>query len=338
MPITGICEVVYGVDDMDACARFWLDYGLAEIEPEGASRAFAVKNSAIIRIVPLGDSSLPAADFDGRGVYRTVLGVESPAALDHYATRLALVTEVERLGEEVQFVDCNGNPMGLRVWNKLPVMCRPDPVNAPDHIVRLNQHRKWRSRAEPRSINHIVYWSDDYVRSYEWYRDYLDFRMTDHSKANGIFARANGTHEHHTLFWLTTGHPGKAHMKGYAHIAFGLEDIDEVMIGANYMLDHGWSHDRPFAAGLNRHRISSALYYYFPAPCGGDAEYHADTDYCDDGWIPRVWEIHFGASLWGSTSPGFNGAKGISWDTQMDPNEASLDAWRGTPDHWPTAR
>jgi catechol 2,3-dioxygenase-like lactoylglutathione lyase family enzyme len=322
---------------MDASGRFWLDYGLAEVLGESSSRAFSVKNSAVVRVAPIDDPDLPPATFSGSGVRRTVLGVESSESLDLYAARLGQVTCIERTGDEVRFDDCDGNPMALRVWKKLPVMCRPDPVNAPDHIVRLNQHRKWRTHAEPRSINHIVYWSDDYVRTYEWYRDTLDFRMTDHSKANGIFARANGTYEHHTIFWLTTGHPGKAGMKGYAHVAFGVEDVDEIMVGANYMRDQGWSHDRPFAAALNRHRISSALYYYFPSPCGGDAEYHADTDYCDDGWIPRVWEIQFGASMWGSESPNFFGVKGVSWDMKFDYGEASLDAWRGPPSEWPAA-
>jgi catechol-2,3-dioxygenase len=338
VPIIGICEVIYGVEDMDISARFWLDYGLTELPAQGNSRLFSVKNSAIIRIIPINDAGLPPANFAGSGVRRTVLGVESSESLDKFAARLEAVTAVQRLGNEVRFDDCDGNPMALRVWNKLPVMCRPDPVNAPDHIVRLNQHRKWRARAEPRSINHIVYWSNDYVRSYEWYRDILDFRMTDHSLANGIFARASGTYEHHTMFWLTTGHPGKADMTGYAHIAFGVEDIDEIMVGANYMLDRGWSHDRPFATALNRHRISSALYYYFPAPSGGDAEYHADSDYCDDGWIPRAWEIRFGASMWGSASPGFFSEKGISWGVAFDYGEASLDAWRGSPAQWPITR
>lgn len=336
MPIIGICEVIYGVEDMETCTRFWTDYGLVPLTQEGVARSFGVASGSRITILPKEDPALPPANFEGPGVRRTVFGVDTLDALEGYAQRLAGVTEVERVGDSLYFLDCDGNPIGLRVWDKRPVMCRPDPVNAPDAIVRLNQHRKWRVRAEPRTINHIVYWSDDYVRSYEWYRDHLDFRMSDHSKANGIFARASGTYEHHTLFWVTTGHPGREGTKGYAHIAFGVEDIDEIMVGANYMMDQGWSNQRPFAAALNRHRISSALYYYFPCPCGGDAEYHADTDYVDDGWVPRVWEIMFGAAMWGSSSPGFFGAKGISWDVQLDYGEASIEAWRGPVSQWPT--
>ena len=338
MPITGICEVVFGVEDMDACSQFWTDYGLRPVSGMTGDMAavFEAVDGSRVAIVPSDSASLPPASFDGPGVRRTFLAVSDAASLASYRMRLAAAGALDSEGDdELLFTDCDGNPMGLRVFCPKPFVCRPDPVNAPGHIVRLNQHRKWRVRAQPRKINHIVYWSDDYVRSYEWYRDILDFRMTDHAKANGVFARANGAFEHHTLFWVTTGHPGKSGKKGFAHIAFGLEDIDEVMVGANYMLDQGWSNVRPFASALNRHRISSALYYYFPNPCGGDAEYHADTDYVDDGWIPRVWEIQFGASMWGSQSPGFFGDKGISWDVVLDYNEESLDAWRGPPSEWP---
>jgi catechol 2,3-dioxygenase-like lactoylglutathione lyase family enzyme len=331
MPILGIESVVYGVEDLALCNRFWADYGLIRSDDgaSGAPSEWTLPSGSRMIMRAIDDASLPPAYFPGSGVRECCLGVDTPEALERLVTKVAVDREVRRDADgTAHFIDPDGNPMGLRVWAKRPVMCRPDPVNAPDHIQRLNQHRKWRARALPRTINHIVYFSDNYVESYEFYRDRLGFRMTDHSKANGIFARADGTYEHHTIFWLTTQHPGTRGKRGYAHIAFGLEDVDEVMVGANYMSDKGWTYERPFAAALNRHRISSAMYYYFPCPAGGDAEYHADTDYLDDGWIARAWEMMFGAAIWQTDSPGFYGDRGITWDVTLDPDEASLDAWR----------
>lgn len=329
MAILGIERVVYGVEDMAQCARFWDDYGLKRREPEGAALVWSVDSGSQVIIRPIDDPALPPANFAGSGVRETVFGVDTADNLEQLVGGLQTDREVRRDDDgTAHFVDCDGNAMALRVWRKWPVLCRPDPVNAPDNIQRLNQHRKWRMRAFPKTINHIVYFSDDYVASYEFYRDRLGFRMTDHSKANGIFARADGTHEHHTMFWLTTQHSGTRGKSGYAHIAFGVEDIDEVMSGANYMQDKGWSNQRPFAAAVNRHRISSAIYYYFPCPAGGDAEYHADSDYLDNGWIPRAWEMMFGAAMWQTDSPGFFADRGISWDVQLDPEEASLEAFR----------
>jgi len=330
MAILGIESVVYGVEDMALCNRFWDDYGLTRLDgPEdGSVWGFPSGSRLIMR--PIDDPELPPAYFPGSGARETFLGVDTAENLEILVRRLKVDREVRRDTDgTAHFVDPDGNPMALRVWNKRPVLCRPDPVNAPDFIQRLNQHRKWRTRARPKTINHIVYFSDDYVATYEFYRDRLGFTMSDHSKANGIFARADGTYEHHTIFWLTTQHKGTKGKRGYAHIAFGLEDIDEVMVGANYMQDKGWSHERPFAAALNRHRISSAMYYYFPCPAGGDAEYHADTDYLDDGWVPRVWEMAFGGALWQTDSPGFFGQRGITWDVKMDADEASLEEYRG---------
>jgi catechol 2,3-dioxygenase-like lactoylglutathione lyase family enzyme len=338
MAIIGIESVVYGVEGLALCTRFWGDYGLIPVSRSADESVFAVESGSRIVCRRIDDPSLVPAYFEGSGVRETVLGVDTAQALETLAAGLATDRKVTRDADgTAHFIADDGTPLGLRLWAKKPVMCRPDPVNAPGAIQRLNQHRKWRDRARPKTINHIVYFSDDYVASFEFYRDRLGFRLSDHAKANGVFARADGAHEHHTLFWLTTGHKGTRGKRGYAHIAFGLEDIDEVMIGANYMEDHGWSHARPYAAALNRHRISSAIYYYFPCPAGGDAEYHADTDYLDDGWIPRVWEMAFGAALWQSSSPGFHRAGGMSWDVQMDPDGASLEAYRGYPARKPQA-
>jgi catechol 2,3-dioxygenase-like lactoylglutathione lyase family enzyme len=329
MAILGIESVVYGVEDLALCTRFWDDYGLIPLARSDRESVFEVASGSRVIVRRRDDPSLRPAYFDGSGVRETVLGVDTSQALEALVARVAVDREVTRDGDgTAHFHADDGTPLGLRVWAKRRVLSQPDPVNAPDRVERLNQHRKWRLRARPRTINHIVFFSDDYVGSWEFFRDRLDFRLSDHSKANGIFARADGTNEHHTVFWLTTQHRGTRGKRGYAHIAFGLEDIDELMLGANYMEDHGWSPERPFAARLNRHRVSSALYYYFPCPCGGDAEYHVDTDYLDDNWVPRVWEMQFGATLWSSESPGFYGSKGISWDVALDPQGKSLEAFR----------
>lgn len=335
MAIVGIESVVYAVEDLALCSRFWDDYGLTTLARTERESVFEVASGSRIIVRRRDDPSLPPAYFAGSGVRETVFGVDTSGSLEALVARVCVDRKVVRDADgTAHFTAPDGTPLALRLWAKRSVLSQPDPVNAPGHIVRLNQHRKWRTRARPKTINHIVFFADDYVGSWEFFRDRLGFRLSDHSKANGIFARADGTHEHHTVFWLTTQHRGTRGKRGYAHIAFGLEDIDELMLGANYMEDRGWSPQRPFASRLNRHRISSALYYYFPCPSGGEAEYHVDSDYLDDNWVPRVWEMHFGATLWSSEPPGFygadgvHGAKGVSWDVALDPEGKSLEAFR----------
>lgn len=329
MPILGVESVVYGVDDLALCTRFWEDYGLVPVTKTADESVFEVASGSRVVVRHRTDPRLPPAYFDGPGVRETVFGVDTPQALEQLVAGLTVDREVLRTSDgTAHFAADDGTTLALRVWTKRPVVSQPDPVNAPGCIQRLNQHRKWRSRARPKTINHVVYFSDDYVGSFEFFRDRLNFRLSDHAKGNGVFARADGAYEHHTVFWVTTQHAGTRGKRGYAHIAFGVEDIDELMLGANYMEEHGWSPERSFGPRLNRHRISSAMYYYFPCPCGGDAEYHADTDYLDDNWIPRVWEMQFGSLLWSSTPPGFYRGKGLSWDVAFDPDGKSLEAFR----------
>ena len=77
----------------------------------------------------------------------------------------------------------------------------------------------------------------------------------------------------------------------FDHTNFGVEDIDEVMVGANHMQRQGWPKSE---WGLGRHRIASSVFMYLPCPAGGQAEYGADSDCLDDNWVPRKWSPMFG--------------------------------------------
>jgi hypothetical protein len=202
-------------------------------------------------------------------------------------------------------------------------------VNTPGRIERLNQNRVWRRRARPKTINHVVFFVEDYVASLDFLRERLGFRYTDHSRGVGVFARADGTNEHHSIFLLDCKlavAPGKP---GFMHTAFGMDDIDEVMLGANIMEKRGWHNtSRNSSGGLSRHRISSAIYYYMDCPAGGEAEYHADTDYLDDNWIPRAWDFKFGSLMWAHKVASMFAGENIPWDMQLDPDGASLEPLR----------
>ena len=104
---------------------------------------------------------------------------------------------------------------------------------------------------------------------------------------------------------------------GFNHTAFACDDIDEIMVGANYLERQGWATRRPGGfVGLGRHRISSGLFFYIPCPAGGHAEYIADQDYLDDDWMPRDWEENFGGSVWDASDIPEHMKKGYSWDVK----------------------
>lgn len=290
MAITGIESLVYGVDDVASATRFFEDFGLPLKERSETLGHFVLNEGSSVVIRHREDPALPTTAMEGIGVREVVWGVDTPDALEALAASLAKSCEVRRDAEgTVRFHTSFGLAMGLRHFNRKPVVYAPDPVNAPGRINRLNQHRKWRERARPKVISHVVFAVPDYEAGYAFMRDELGFRLSDSQRGFGMYLRCDGSNNHHNLFLLNANAPfpdmdGKLR---FHHANFGVEDIDEIMAGANHMVRKGWAHSH---LGLGRHRIDSALFYYLPCPAGGEAEYGADADYVDDNWVPRDWQ------------------------------------------------
>lgn len=330
MSILGVESVVFGVDDLETCSRFWEDFGLNSVSRDATESVFDMPSGSRVIVRMRGDTRLPPENFASPGVKLTVWGVDTQANLDRMAKRLEEVVEVTRDADGAAYFQApDGQHLGLSVWTKRPVVSETSPVNTPSSYPRFNQHRIWRRKAIPKTINHVVFFSPDYVGSFEFYRDYLDFRYSDHSKGVGIFARADGTFEHHSIFWVNCDLPFAPDGHAFMHIAFGMDDIDEVMLGANIMEARGWKNTSTNSSGgISRHRISSAIYYYCDNPGGGEAEYHADTDYLDDNWVPRAWDFKFGSLLWSHNAPAIFRGDDIPWDMSFDADERSFEPYR----------
>lgn len=288
MAIIGIERLVYGVDDVEASTRFFRDFGLAEMD--GADgREFGLANGARVVVRLLGDPALPqGGSIVGQGVREVIWGVDTPAALDDLRMRLEAVVDVIWDGELLRFVTPFGVPMGLRVWAPRPILCAPEAANAPGSVGRLNRPRRWRLKAMPRLITHVVFAVPQFDSVYRFMVDVLNFRRTDQQNGFGNYLRADGTNNHHNILLLNADapFPGMDGKLRFHHANFALEDLDEIMIQVNTMIRKGW---KPSEQGLGRHRVDSALFYYFECPAGGEAEYGADADYVDDNWVPREW-------------------------------------------------
>lgn len=288
MAIIGIERLVYGVEDVAESARFFRDFGLEPLDDPDGGR-FELKNGAQVIVRPLGHPSLPRGGaVVGQGVQEVVWGVDSQASLDALCAKVRSVVPVEQDGAFARFVTPFGVPMALRVWTPRPVVCATDPLNAPGQIGRLNRPRRWRLGASPRLITHVVFAVPHYDSVYTFMTEVLNFRLTDRQNGFGNYLRADGTHNHHNILLLNADapFPGMDGQLRFHHANFALEDIDEIMISVNNMIRKGWA---PSDQGLGRHRVDSALFYYFQCPAGGEAEFGADSDYVDDNWVPREW-------------------------------------------------
>jgi catechol 2,3-dioxygenase-like lactoylglutathione lyase family enzyme len=290
MAIVGIESLLYGVDDVGMCARFFEDFGLRTVSTLPGGAEFEVDEGSRVVLRSIAEPLLPHSSIIGTGVREVVWGIDSAASLERLSADLRRDREVRRDQDgTAHFVTDCGLPMALRTFEKKPVVCAPDLPNAPGVVNRLNTHRKWRRRARPRSIQHVVFTVVDFENTYKFFRDRLGFRISDLQQGYGAYLRADGAINHHNLLLLNAAlpFPGFDGKPRFHHANFGVEDVDEIMIGANHMERRGWPKS---VLGLGRHRIDSALFYYLPCPTGGEAEYGADADYVDDSWVPRYWE------------------------------------------------
>ena len=306
MSILGVDTLVYRVPDLPEAARFFDDFGLRRADGQASHATFRLPDGSQLQLCLAGDPALPTGSrVEGFGVQEVVWGVASAQELARLAARVRRRYEVEERDGEVRFLTAFGVPMALRVFEKRAVVSAPDALNAPGHVRRLNQHRRWRRRALPKMIAHVVFAVPDYEAAADDMIDLLEFRLSDTQRGFGKYLRASGSISHHNLLLLNANAPipGMDGMLRFHHANFSVEDVDELMVGANYMHRKGWA---PSILGLGRHRIDSALFYYLPCPAGGEAEYGADGDFVDDAWVPREWpEPLFGYAQFVHNLPDF---------------------------------
>ncbi len=291
MAINGIRRLRYGVEDVASSIRFFTDFGLPLVRADSEGALFELANGALVDILPLGHPSLPAASaILGSGVREVVWGVDRQDALDMLLADLGTDHSIEAGDGCHRLLPYFGIPMALELWAPRPFVNAPEASNAPGVVNRLNTHRRWRRAARPKVINHVVFRCADYEAAASFMRQRLGFRLSDMQQGFGHYLRADGCNNHHNFLLLNANahFPGCDGHTRFDHVNFGVEDLDELMIGANTMVRKGWE---PSHIGLGRHRIDSALFYYIESPAGGEAEYGADADFVDDGWVPRNFHV-----------------------------------------------
>lgn len=303
MAIIGIKRLRYSVQDTERSRRFFADFGLSKAGV-AAPALFALADGSEVEVLGAGDPALPSSQIVGDGVHEVCWGIDDTASLDALADDLGRDHAVESIGNGFR-TELFGVPFSFEQWTPRRFANAPDPVNAPGFVRRMNTHRKWRRRARPKVINHVVFRLPDYTEAGRFMRARLGFRLSDVQTGFGHYLRAGGSNNHHNLLFLNANahFPGCDGQIRFDHANFGVEDIDELMVGANYMTRKGWE---PSDIGLGRHRIDSALFYYLPCPAGGEAEYGTDADYVDDNWVPREFDVPlFGYSHFTHNLPPF---------------------------------
>ena len=275
--------ITYGVEDMDAALRFWTDFGLDLVENTDDKLTFETVEKSRVVIRPKDAEDLPPAVVDGSTAREITWGVERADDLKEIADALWDINSLKVEDDVVKVIDPNGYPMAFRQSVTREIAPSEQEYNEPGAITRINRRAKIHDRAKPQLMEHVVFFGPKLEEAEEFYRDRLQFQLTDRYPGDSIFLRCNGNHAHHNLFFLK----GDGKKLGFHHAAFQVNSIHEVFGGGLHMTEQGWK----TRIGPGRHPISSSYFWYFHNPCGGAAEYDWDTDYITDDWTPREWPL-----------------------------------------------
>jgi catechol-2,3-dioxygenase len=274
--IEGIDRITYGVEDLAACQRFFLDWGLKLVREHAAGLDFESLNGCELLVRKSDDPSLPPAVEAGSTLREVIWGIRGEADLAALGTRGLRERDGMLVG-----VDPNGIGLGFRITRKRAVDVAGTPANVWGHAARIDQPSPVYERAEPVEVGHVVFFTDALDETTEFYQA-LGFHLSDRYPGRGHFLRCSARGGHHDLFLLQTPEA----KRGLNHVAFTVRDLHEVIGGGLHMSRCGWETQ----LGPGRHPISSALFWYFKSPAGALVEYYADEDVLTENWQPRDFQ------------------------------------------------
>jgi catechol 2,3-dioxygenase-like lactoylglutathione lyase family enzyme len=304
MTVMRVERVVYGVTDLDECTRFFTDFGLEPLGGDGPGTRFATQTGQVVELRAADDPDLPPAVEDGPGLREVVWGVDTAEALAELAEALAADRPARLADGEVHTVDDTGFGAGLAVSAPPPAPAAPGEAGHPaghpaEHpganrtgaVTRWNRPLSPPGRVRPLRLCHVALNipKDGRERAAAFYTGRLGFVPTDRVRDMGVFMRCPGDSDQHTL--LLCHRPDRASTN---HTAYEVADVDQVIVGANDMIDRGWAEARR----LGRHTVGSNIFRFIHAPCGGRVEFAADMDRVDDSYGPNDYEQTPPHHLW----------------------------------------
>ena len=301
MTVMRVERVVYGVPNLDECVRFFEDFGLFPAgdsgQPSEPGARFTTPTGQVIELRPADDPGLPAPVQDGPSLREIIWGVDTAEAVDALAAGLITDRTVWTDAEgTVHAVDETGWGVGLTVSQPGPatpgsLAAQYPGANRSGAVARVNQPLDPPGRVRPLRLCHVALDipQQERERAVDFYVSRLGFVPTDRVAKVGVFLRAPGDTDHHTL--LLCHRPDRA---GINHCAYEVARVDEVIVGANDMIEKGWHEARR----LGRHTVGSNIFRFISAPCGGRVEFAADMDRVDENYGPYDHEETPPHTIW----------------------------------------
>lgn len=278
MSITGIDRITHGVESLEECRAFFLDWGLKLVGESARGLDFETLNGCEVAIRRIDDADLPPPMEAGSTLREVVWSAESAADLDRLRPTMSALPGFGEADGTLFCLDPHGVRVGVRVSRKREIEIVGVPTNTWGAAPRIDTGAGFYERAEPIEVGHVVFFTRDVAAATAFY-ERLGFVVSDRYPGRGSFMRCSPRGGHHDLFLLEMP-DGK---QGLNHVAYTVRDIYEVFGGGLAMSRAGWKTQ----LGPGRHPISSAFFWYFQNPAGALVEYYADEDVLTETWRPR---------------------------------------------------
>ncbi len=236
MSVSGIDEITYGVEDLATSARFFADWGLAQVEASEDQVVFESLNGCRVIVAARDKPGLPPAIEEGSTLREVVWGVESEADLKLYAERIANDPGFIEGEGRIGCTDPNGLAVRLQVTRKRDIQVACGQSNTWQFKGRINQASPIYERAQPVEVGHVVFFVKDVNACERFYRERFGFVCSDRYPNRGAFLRCAEEGGHHDLFMLQLPQP----RAGLNHVAFTVRDIHEVFGGGMHIARCGW--------------------------------------------------------------------------------------------------
>lgn len=290
--------------DLDLAEEFLADFGMIRAE-RTADRLYmrGTDPEPFIHVTHLGEPGFVGLAFDARSEedLRTIAGAEGASGIENL--------DEPGGGKRVRLTDPHGYQVEV-VWGRervAPVEVARFPVNTgSDRNVRAGAlTRIDAGPSHVKRLGHAVVMTTDLRGGTDWYRDRLGLVPSDEVYVEGdeekvvaTFNRVDAGAEyvdHHTFLCVA------GDKIGLNHLAFEVQDIDDVFMGHAHLrgrgrYEHMW--------GTGRHVLGSQVFDYWLDPWGRVHEHWTDSDRLNDRNAPNLVPAEVGfQSQWGEAVP-----------------------------------
>jgi len=275
MALHRLTSITLGVPDVAASTAFFLDFGLT------GDGMLSTRD---------GGEQLELVRSANRSLQRLGVGTDDPDDLGRIvgrAERSGLGSVVESTGDRLVIAEpVTGLLVEITRADPYAVAPTPHTFNRPGVNERFDVPAESVLTADPvapSNLTHVVYGTPDQPTTLQFFTDVIGFEISDQVPGIIAFTRCGEVHHNLAIQAAPVAFPH--------HIAFEVDDIDDVVRGGQNMVDI--DPDRNMW-GVGRHAIGSNWFWYLRDPSGTFVEYTADIDRisAQDLYRPKNWQGH----------------------------------------------